>query len=343
VSEYILYLFAFAAAFVISLLCVPICRFVAVKLNILDHPVTKIKTHSKSIPYLGGIAVAFGWGSSLIFVRFFTNFPTGVLRSLRALIIGSLLLLILGFIDDLKLKGLGFKIKFLIQFAAAAIGVFFFDIRIHFIDIYWISCLLSVFWIVGVTNAFNIIDIMDGLSSGVAAIASFAFLLISLPTEMVYVNFCAAALAGALLAFIPFNLSESKKIFMGDTGSLFVGFIMANLALGSSYSTTNDIGFLSPLLILAVPIYEVFLVSFFRMRKKILPFIGTKDHYALRLIKLGFSKKQILAITYIFCAVFAFFAYLVTKVSAVWAALIFVCVGVILLSATVKLAEIKVE
>ncbi|MDR2192554.1 MAG: undecaprenyl/decaprenyl-phosphate alpha-N-acetylglucosaminyl 1-phosphate transferase, partial [Endomicrobium sp.] len=264
-STEILYAAAFFIALLISAAATPLCRVIAVKLNILDNPISEVKTHKKSAPYLGGAAIAAGWLASLFIIRFATSFPDGTLRSLRGIIYGSLITLLLGFIDDKKYKGLGFKSKFLIQIAAAAIVVFGFDIRINFIPIYWLSCAVSVFWIVGVTNAFNIIDIMDGLSSGIAFIAALAFLFISLPTEMIYVNFCAAALGGALLGFIPFNLSKSKKIFMGDTGSLFIGFILASLAMGTSFTAISEIGLFAPLLILAVPLYETFFVSAVRI------------------------------------------------------------------------------
>ncbi|MCL2390197.1 MAG: undecaprenyl/decaprenyl-phosphate alpha-N-acetylglucosaminyl 1-phosphate transferase, partial [Endomicrobia bacterium] len=296
-----------------------------------------------STPYLGGIAIACGWIVSLFLIRAMTHFPDGTLRNLRGVIYGSLIVMVLGFIDDKKYKGLGPKSKLVVQVAAAAIVIFGFGIRINFIPYYWLSCVISILWIVGITNAFNIIDIMDGLSSGIAVIAAFAFLFISLPTEMIYVNFCAAALAGAILGFIPYNLSKSKKIFMGDTGSLFIGFILSSLAMGTSYTRMNEIGLFAPLFILAIPIYETFLVSWFRLRKGKSPLMGSKDHYALRMEKMGFSRKQILVITYCVCAALAIFAYLLTKVSLMYAALLFLFVLLCLWIASIKLASVKIE
>ncbi|MDR1942280.1 MAG: undecaprenyl/decaprenyl-phosphate alpha-N-acetylglucosaminyl 1-phosphate transferase [Endomicrobium sp.] len=339
----ILYLISFFAALLFSYAATPLCRYAAIKLNIMDNPVTEVKTHKKSTPYLGGIAIAAGWAVSLFIIRFATHFPDGTLRSLRGVLYGSAIVMALGFIDDKKYKGLGFKLKFLIQIAAAAIVVFGFDIRINFIQVYWISCAVSIFWIVGVTNAFNIIDIMDGLSSGIAFIASLAFLFISLPTEMLYVNFCAIALAGAILGFMPFNLSKSKKIFMGDTGSLFIGFILASLAMGTSFTTVSEIGLFAPILILAAPLYETFLVSALRLSKGKSPFLGSKDHYALRLEKMGFSRKQILLITYAVCVIFALCAYLLTAISAVYSLLIFSFVLMFLWAASIKLATVNID
>jgi UDP-GlcNAc:undecaprenyl-phosphate GlcNAc-1-phosphate transferase len=246
----------------------------------------------------------------------------------------------LGLIDDIKTKGLGFKRKFLIQILAAII-VIWFDIRLHFISPYMMAFALSVVWIVGITNAFNIIDIMDGLSSGVACIASFAFLLISLPSEMIYVNFCAAALAGACLGFIPFNLSQKLKIFMGDTGSLTIGFICASLALGTAYTKLNDIGLIAPLFILAIPIYDTLLVSFMRLQKGQSPFLGSKDHFALRLEFMGYTRKQILVIIYGASALLSLSAYFIT-VATVNEALM-ICAVTVVLSWLITTHLTKVE
>src|SRR5262249_18518315 len=160
-----------------------------------------------------------------------------------------------------------------------------------FVSPSWFADLLSMFWIVGIINAFNIIDIMDGLASGIGMIASLGFLFISLPSEEIYVNFTSAALAGALLGFIPFNLSKRWKIFMGDTGSLLVGFVLAALSLGTSYTRINNVGVFSPLLILGLPIYDTILVSYLRYMRGMSPFRGSRDHFALRLETFGFFRE----------------------------------------------------
>jgi len=337
------YLIAFIAALIISVVLTPVFRIIAIKLNILDRPITAVKTHKISVPYLGGIAVACAVIFSLLFIRFSTNFPDGTLRSLRGIIYGCIIMLLLGLVDDIKFSGLGYKAKLIIQIAASLIVVFGFDIRINFIPIYWLSCLISVIWITGISNALNIIDIMDGLSSGIAVIAAFAFFIISMPTEMIYVNFCALALCGALLGFMPYNFSKSKKIFLGDAGSLFSGFILACLSLGTSYSSISDIGLFAPLFILAIPIYETFLVSMFRISKGKSPLLGSKDHYALRLEKMGWSRKKILIVTYASCIMLSIAAYLFTKLSIMFSGLLFLSVIAVLWIVSIKLAQVKVE
>ena len=218
-----------------------------------------------------------------------------------------------------------------------------FDIRINFIENYTLSVLLSIFWIIGLSNAFNLIDIMDGLSCGTAAISAFFFFIIALPSEMIYVNFCAIALCAACLGFIPFNLSKSKKIFMGDTGSLSIGFILATIAMGTSYTKINPIAVFAPLLILAVPIYETTFVSIIRILKGKNPFLGSKDHFPLRLEKMGYSRKQILVFVYILSFILGIFSYTLVNLNDNISYLIFSLVIILLIIFSIKLSKVKVD
>lgn len=173
----LLYLITFLIAYITALILTPFLRYIAIKFYIYDTPTTSVKTHKTSTPYLGGLAIWSGWFISLLVIRFITNFPTGTLNNLRSVIVGSFLLLLLGLCNDIKKGGLGFKLKFLIQIVACLIVVVGFDIRINFIENYILSVLISIFWIIGLSNAFNLIDIMDGLACGTAAISAFFFLL----------------------------------------------------------------------------------------------------------------------------------------------------------------------
>ena len=340
--SYSLYLFTLLASLVISLVLTPLVRLIALRLKILDVPHSDIKTHKDPVPYFGGVAIFAGWLVSLLLVRFFTDFPTGTLHTLRGILLGSALVFILGLVDDIVPKGIGFRSKFLVQ-ALAALVVIFFDVRIHFITPNFIAIIASLVWIIGITNAFNIIDIMDGLSGGIAVIAGLAFLLIALPSEAIYVNFCAAALAGGILGFLPYNLSKKLKIFMGDTGSLTLGFVLAALSLGTSYTKINYIGIFSPLLILAIPIYDTMLVIFLRIRKGMSPFLGSKDHFALRLEKVGFSRKKILVIAYSASFIFSLSAYLITRISVQKAIAVFCLMVVASVLTAYRLGKVKMD
>jgi len=340
--ENILYLHCFLTALVLSAALTPLMRQIAIYFRVLDRPLSEVKTHKRPIPYLGGVAVAAGLAFSLIAARVLTNFPTGTLHALRGIFLGAIIIFLLGLADDIQRYGLSYKKKFLIQFVAA-LCLIYFDIRIKFISPRWFADLLSVVWIVGIINAVNIIDIMDGLASGIAIIASFGFLFISLPSEEIYVNFTSAALAGALLGFIPYNLSKRWKIFMGDTGSLLIGFVLAALSLGTSYTRVNDVGVFSPILILGLPIYDTVLVSYLRYTKGLSPFQGSRDHFALRLETFGFFREEILVMCYAASLLLTFVAYEVTIVTPHYAYLLYGVTGAIALILGTWLARIPIE
>ncbi|MBK6880107.1 MAG: undecaprenyl/decaprenyl-phosphate alpha-N-acetylglucosaminyl 1-phosphate transferase [Elusimicrobia bacterium] len=283
----------FLAAFLLTFLLTPLARWAALRWNILDHPRTAVKTHKEPVPYLGGLAIYAGIAGALLSLRWATHFPTGTLRSLRGLLLGGALMAVLGLIDDTKKpNGLSVTTKLLFQFAAAALLIHF-DIRIHFIQPEWLADALTVLWVAGISNAINLIDIMDGLAASQAVAVSMGFLLISIPSEHVYVNVAAAAVAGAALAFIPHNMSRRRKIFMGDTGSLMLGLLLAGLSLGTSYTRLSEIGVFAPLLILGVPVYDTLFVSVMRLKQGKSPFMGSKDHLAQKLRAKGFTTEQV--------------------------------------------------
>lgn len=329
------YLTAFLVALLSSAVLTPLARLIARRLNIYDHPHTDIKTHKSPVPYLGGVAIAAAFYVSMLAIRLTTSFPTGTLRAMRGIFIAGFFVLLLGIIDDVKHKGLHFSEKFLFQ-GLAAVFLMSYGIRIEFIKPEWFSTLLTFFWILGITNALNIIDVMDGLSSGVAVISAMAFFFIGLPTEeQVYVNFVSVGLAGALLGFIPYNLSRHLKIFMGDAGSLFIGLMLSATALGTSYSHSNNLGVLAPLLILAIPIFDTIFVMVVRYLKGKSPFLGSKDHFALRLRVVGCSDKGILLRVYLAGIILLFAAFVVAKADNDWTAAVIYfifAVGITLLS-----------
>ncbi|MEW5951435.1 MAG: MraY family glycosyltransferase [Elusimicrobiota bacterium] len=335
------YLFTFFISLAISLFAVPLMRKAALFFGLCDKP-NEIKTHKGSVPVLGGAAVFFSFAVSLIIMRFYTSFPTGTLRDLRYILAGAFLILLLGIADDFrKPKGLSVGFKFFIQFLIAFFMVFS-GFRIKFIYPEYLSWILSMLWIVGVSNAFNIIDIMDGLSASQAFAAALAFWFIALPSEQIYVNFLAAALSGAALGFLPYNFSSRLKIFLGDSGSLFLGFVLAILSLGDEYSKNNVLAVYAPIFILAVPIYDTFFVSFMRIKKGISPFSGSKDHYALRMEKMGFSRKKIVYISFLFSVFLGFSAWLSTVLSWHWSALIYFTVGAEFVLISKKISSVDI-
>jgi UDP-GlcNAc:undecaprenyl-phosphate GlcNAc-1-phosphate transferase len=225
----------------------------------------------------------------------------------------------------------------------AAILLLAFDIRIKFIGSTIISYVLTILWVVGITNAFNLIDIMDGLSSSVAAVASLGFFLISIPTGILYVNFASIALAGASIGFIPFNLSKKYRIFLGDTGSLFLGFVLSAVSLGTSFTTVNRISVFAPLLVLGIPIYETLLLVYHRFRKGKSPFMGSKDHFALRMERLGFPRPTILLITVCVSLFLVGVSFASTRIPTIPAIGLYVLVGVLFIFVSLWLGNVEVE
>ena len=336
------YIVTFIIALIVSAAFTPLMRKVALRFHVLDHPINEVKTHTKPVPYLGGMAIWLSIIITLIVLRLTTNFPTGTLRSLRGIFIGSVFIIILGVLDDLHIRGLHYSIKFIIQIAAACVLVLF-DIRIKFINNIYVSIIFTVIWVVGITNAFNLIDIMDGLCSNVAFAASLGFLLISLPTKMLYVNFSSIVLMGACLGFIPYNLSKRYRIFLGDTGSLFIGFVLSALALGTSFTTVNRVSVFAPILVLGIPIYETLLLIFHRLKKGKSPFLGSKDHFALRMEVLGLSRKTILGLTTLTALFLSGVAFISTRIPSIPAIGLYILVGVLFIFASLWLGKVEVD
>ena len=164
----------------------------------------------------------------------------------------------------------------------------------------------------------------------------------SFSSEAIYVNVASVALAGAALGFLPYNFSKKMKIFMGDSGSLLCGFTLALVAMGTKYSSVNPLGVYAPLFILAIPIYDTLFVSVMRLRRGHSPFIGSKDHFALRLEKIGFSRHWVVFLAATAALLFSVFAFLITQVPLIWGALIYLVIGGAFLLISIAIAKIKI-
>jgi len=276
-------------AFLLSLYGTPIAAKAAIGFNIVDRPDGDLKQHRGPIPYLGGLAIYVAFLVSLGLVFEFDQ------RVLAILLAGTILVL-LGLIDDFGVLGVG--PKFAGQFVAAWVLVKS-DIAIH-IAVFppWMATVLSLLWIVGVANAFNIIDVMDGLSAGAGLIAAVFLLIVSLLNGQPAIAVLTAVLTGSLLGFLKYNYHPAR-IFMGDCGSLFLGMTLAALAMIGKYDRYNAIGYLSPLLILAIPLFDTAYVMILRSLRGSSPFRGSPDHFALRLRAAGWSVRGVVNAAYL--------------------------------------------
>ncbi|PIR15649.1 MAG: hypothetical protein COV48_13145 [Elusimicrobia bacterium CG11_big_fil_rev_8_21_14_0_20_64_6] len=336
-------LISFLCAGAVSFLMTPLVRLLSLRLGLLDIPGSAIKTHKVATPVFGGVAIYLGFMATMLLLRMTTSFPTGTLYNLRALVLGGSLVFALGLIDDLKRpEGVDYKPKFLVQILAALLLISF-GLRIRFLQPAYVAAVITVIWVVGVTNAFNIVDIMDGLSASQAVVAAFGFMMISLPSEELYVNFASAALAGAALGFLPWNLSNKRKIFMGDCGSLFIGFLLAGISLGARYTDVNDAGIFAPLLILFVPAFDTLFVSLLRLNQGKSPFLGSKDHFALRLERMGFSRGHVVLMAVAAAAAMSFFAFLVTQLSLTGAIAVYTFITVCVVWIGRRMARIEMR
>jgi len=300
----------FAAAFLLSLGLTPLFRKIALRTQFLDNPAGQLKKHTAPVPYLGGLAVCFAFALSTLGAVILV--APADLNTLLALLAGGGVVALLGLWDDLF--GLGPGFKFLVQVLAALLLVGF-GVKMEFLPSQPVlGIVLTVLWIVAVTNAVNLVDIMDGLAGSVALVACVGFILVPLPGEQTYVNLAAAALGGSLLGFLPFNWRPAR-IYLGDTGALFTGYILAGVALGERYTQLNTVGLFAPLLILGVPLYDTSLVTALRLMKGRSPFKGSNDHLALRLRALGLSVPQVAALLAGTGVVLAFSSYLLIRLS----------------------------
>jgi len=296
----------------VALLLTPACRRLALRFGVVDRPGGK-KIHGQATPLLGGVAIALALTAGM------AASGTADQASLRILVASGFILL-LGIWDDLDphAEALRWWLRLLYEGCLAGIVVAG-GVHIHFLGTPWLDVPITLLWIVGITNAFNLLDNMNGLSAGVAAIAAVTFALLAsryveVGPEQLPTATAAAALAGACLGFLPANFRS--RIFMGDAGSLFLGFLLACLAVqGSWRSPTVPTSIIIPLLVLAYPLFDTALVVILRLRQGQSPVVGGRDHSSHRLVRLGLGRVETVLLIYLFAVSQALTALLVSSVT----------------------------
>ncbi len=284
----ILYGLSFALALLLSLYLTPLMRSAALHFQMVDRPDGRLKNHREPIPYLGGLAVYLA-----VLVTLCVTFPFD--RQLLGLLLGSTLVLLLGLIDDFGFLSPRVKLagETLAAFVLVKSGV---HMELEFVP-NWLNFSLSMVWIVVLTNAFNLIDIMDGLATGVGALCALVLFYVAWVNDRPAIAIMAASTAGALAGFLRYNF-EPAKIYLGDAGSLFLGCVLGSLAMIGSYTQSNRLGVLAPLVILGVPIFDTLFVSYVRWRRGMSILKGSPDHFALRLRKWRLSTRQTVLVSY---------------------------------------------
>lgn len=281
----------------LSFVVTPVVRVWAYKLNAVDVPKDDRRMHKQPIPRMGGLAIFLGFlVTTLIFCQ--------INHQLMGILIGTGVIVLLGVLDDIF--ALPPVVKLLVQIGSACIPAFC-GVTIEYIGIFggkyvhfqeW-SIPITVLWVVAITNAVNLIDGLDGLACGVSTISAFSILVFLLLSPIVDFNVAlvAAILAGACLGFLPFNINPAK-IFMGDTGALFLGFVLANISVLGFFKTNAIISFVTPFLIFGLPIIDTVTAIFRRIIKGQSPFHADRNHLHHKLIDIGFSQKQSVTILY---------------------------------------------
>lgn len=302
----------FSMAFAISLALTPSVTSLAYKIGAIDVPKDKRRVHKKPIPRLGGLAIYYGF---LISVVFFCKMD----KQLIGIIAGSLLIVGVGILDDvMQLRA---SIKFVVQIVAALI-VAFCDVRINavsmpvpfveggILSLGFLSIPVTVLWIVGVTNAVNLIDGLDGLAVGISSIATFSLFFIAILAGEPVVAILAASLAGSCLGFLPYNFNPAK-IFMGDTGSTFLGYMLSIICIQGLFKGYVIISFIVPFLILGLPIFDTAYAILRRIKNKKPIMSPDRGHLHHRLIDMGLSQKQTVAIMYVIAMILGLSAVMV--------------------------------
>lgn len=320
---------ALFVAAVVALISTPVVRSLAFRIGAVDVPKDGRRMHDHPIPRMGGLAIFFGFLLSvLVFL------PLSL--QLRSMLLGAVVIVILGIFDDIY--ALSAKLKFVVQIAAALIAVLggnqitvLSNINVFSSEPYWelgwLSYPISVLWIVAITNAVNLIDGLDGLACGVSTISSMTLLVIALNVSEPDVAVLSAALAGACIGFLPYNLNPAK-IFMGDTGSTFLGFVLATVSIQGLFKFYTIFSFAVPFLMLALPIFDTCFAILRRVSKGQSPMAPDRGHIHHRLIDMGFSQKQAVAVLYVISAILGLSAVVLTTNGTIRAMLFLVALCV---------------
>jgi UDP-GlcNAc:undecaprenyl-phosphate GlcNAc-1-phosphate transferase len=295
-------------AMVVSFVLTPLAARLAFVIGAVDQPDGR-KIHRQPIARLGGLAVIAGFCAPWLALAFLDNRVARIFheheRLVFALILCGVLMFCVGVIDDIT--GLSARRKFAFQILIA-IGMYLGGFRIGELSspfggswpLGWLALPVTVLWIVSLTNATNLLDGMDGLVAGVAAVLALSLAMINIMGGNTVVALLTFSLAGATLGFLPYNFSPAR-IFLGDSGSLFVGLTMAGISTLSFFKAATATLILVPLLLFALPLFDTTQVVIGRLRRGQNPFLPDKTHVHHRLLGMGLNQKEV-----------AFFLYIIT-------------------------------
>jgi UDP-GlcNAc:undecaprenyl-phosphate/decaprenyl-phosphate GlcNAc-1-phosphate transferase len=331
------YLTLFILSFLVTILVTPFVRRKATEWGAIDVPDQGRRIHSRPTPRLGGIAIYCAFIATLLCVPLLGNLVSQSFRAklpaLLMLIIPATFIFLFGIYDDFRGSTATTKITFQ---TVAALAVYVWDFRISYVSLPWggfwelptiISLLVTVLWIVGITNAFNLIDGIDGLAAGASVFALLSILIFSVPQGDPAVSLLAVILVGAVIGFLRYNFNPAT-IFLGDSGSLFLGFMVAVLSIAGSQKGSTIVAIAIPLVSFGLPVTEagLSLVRRFVSGQSLLA--GDRGHIHHMLLRRGLNQRQAVILLYGICALFSLFGLMLLNPQRSLAALIFFVLGV---------------
>ncbi|PLR90796.1 glycosyltransferase family 4 protein [Bacillus sp. T33-2] len=334
--------FTLITCFVAAMLLTPLIKKLAFKIGATDQPNHR-KVHAKIMPRLGGLAIFFSFILGIVILQPSVNYELATIQPNEklhlAIIFGSLIILLTGIFDDIK--EISPKVKMLGQVVASFIVVLFGDLNVEFInlpfggqiDFGFLSIPITMIWIIGITNAINLIDGLDGLAAGVSTIALFTIAGMALLMGNAYVMVMALLLAVASAGFLVYNFHPAK-IFMGDTGALFLGYMIGVLSL-LGFKSVTFISLIVPIIILGVPISDTFFAIIRRIVNKQPLSAPDKSHLHHCLLRVGFSHKQTVLLIYAMSALFGLAAFIFSQ-ATLWGSMIVIAVLLIVIELFVE-------
>lgn len=307
----------FLAAFGLSLVLTPAVRAFALKMGIVDHPELR-KMHQVPVPLLGGAAIVIPFFAVILATAaWFPGLFGDEIDHLPAILTGAIAVSLLGAYDDWK--GARVWVKFLFQTVAASILVLsgvraeaFTNPLGGTVEIGWLGIPLTIFWIVGVTNAMNLIDGLDGLAVGTGTIASLSLCVVGALAGHPLVVVLSLVLAGASMGFLPFNFYPAR-IFLGDTGSMFLGFLLAGLGVAGSVKASAATILILPIVVLGVPVFDTLWAILRRTRRRMNPFRPDRDHIHHRLVRVGLHHRHVVLVLYFVCIFLGISSYIMVQ------------------------------
>ncbi len=330
------YALIFVGATSLSLLFTPLAISIALRRGVLDKPGGH-KGHASPVPYLGGLAVVVAFSSSMVFPVITTK-DYDVSNEFVSVIVVAVALALLGLLDDLR--GLSSLLRLACEICAG-ISLWLLDVGVQLFGITWVNAVVTVLWVVGITNAFNLLDNMDGLSAGIAGIASVSFFAVAASNGQYLVAGLSLALGGCALGFLRHNFHPAT-VYMGDSGALFFGFLISYVGLKLQLEVPSPVSVLVPIMVCSIAILDTTLVSIARLRHGLSPFLGGRDHLSHRLVKVGLPVPVAVSTLYATAISVGVVAFVLPRVDETSAWILTSLVAVLLLSGGVLMYGVPV-